>query len=119
MLDKYVKLKELYENLRPVDVKFTLEHDDWKRKIDKTVEDKSLMMRHDEQQKKAEQAKTREEIEKNFQKYCDGEFKEFMTDLNEKKRLSDEERTKSSKKLNESKSIQQSSESPLKAPAAP
>ncbi|MBK8156515.1 MAG: hypothetical protein IPK55_11210 [Streptococcus sp.] len=51
MLDKYVKLKELYENLRPIDVKFTLEHDEWKRKIDKLVEDKSLMLKHDEKQK--------------------------------------------------------------------
>lgn len=51
MLDKYVKLKELYENLRTIDVKFTLEHDEWKRKIDKLVEDKSLMLKHDEKQK--------------------------------------------------------------------
>jgi hypothetical protein len=54
LLDKYNKLQELYETLRPIDVKFTLEHDEWKRKIDKEVEDKSMMMKHDEQQKKAE-----------------------------------------------------------------
>lgn len=66
MLDKYVKLKELYENLRPIDVKFTLEHDEWKRKIDKLVEDKSLMLKHDEKQKWAEQLKTKEEMQKIF-----------------------------------------------------
>lgn len=42
-----------------------------------------------------------------------------MNDLNEKKRLSDEEKTRSSKKVSESKSIQQSSESPLKQAQAP
>ena len=54
MLDKYTKLKELYENLRPLDVKFTLEHDEWKWKIDKEIEDKHLMSQHELKQKRSD-----------------------------------------------------------------
>ena len=42
LLEQYEKLRSYYEDLRPIDVKFTLDHDDWKKKIDKTTEDKHL-----------------------------------------------------------------------------
>lgn len=38
-LELYQKYQTLYQDLRPIDVKFTLDHDEWKRKIDKEIED--------------------------------------------------------------------------------
>lgn len=75
LLEQYEKLKNLYEDLRPIDVKFTLDHDAWKKNIDKKTEDKHLENEMRVRHRKEKSSKMKEKLLLIFKKYEGAELK--------------------------------------------
>jgi hypothetical protein len=82
-LEIYTELEKLYGELRPMDVRYTLEHDFWKLQIDKATEDERRVGEFDQREKRRQQLAMKEKINGEFRRHYNCELKIKLDHLKE------------------------------------
>lgn len=96
-LKREMKIKRTYSKLRPIDVKYTLKHDDWRLKIDKAREEESQMAEFQRTAKKRENEQLKNKLMLKFQKHMEAEWRGIMEGLNKRMDQAQKEKKKRTK----------------------